>query len=239
MTTSNKSSPDPCQMKQSDDLKQYIILLDWDDTMFPSSYLLENIDFCMDTNSGKIKAFHVAKNKEEEFVSNLQNVGHSALQLLNKLLFHFESSQIKIVTNSANGWVFDALSIAATFCSTYNKIKHLLINNKIEIMYARKYDLQQCFWKIKCFNLLLSQFNLEERSNIIISIGDQWADHTSLRQCLLFCTFKKNIFHHQIKFLEAPDCSYLCIELKYINDIIESYFLCNPNNDDITLEFDK
>eukprot|EP00483_Globobulimina_turgida_P005411 UN05421 len=128
--------------------------------MFPSSYLLENIDCNIDTNSGKIKTFQVEKNKKKEFVSNLQNVGHSVLQLLNKLFFHFKSSQIKIVTNSANGWVFDALSIAATFCKTYNKIKALLIHNKIEIMYARKYELKQCFWKITCFNLILSQFNL-------------------------------------------------------------------------------
>eukprot|EP01084_Bolivina_argentea_P222560 376684_1 len=188
--------------KQLQSFRQYIFLLDFDDTMFPSSYFIQNISCKMDNSSGKILTFQIEEDKKTEFISNLQNVANSTLQLLNKLFFHVNSRQIKIVTNSAIGWVYDALTMAATFVKTYKVIKDLLIYNKIEIMYARNYDLK----KEKCYDLILSQFNLNKKYNIIISIGDQWADHSSVKQSLLFSMFKPNIFHHQIKFIESPDC---------------------------------
>eukprot|EP01084_Bolivina_argentea_P140599 247128_1 len=240
-TTQKQSDIPNKQFKQTKqiDAKQHIILLDFDDTIFPSSYVIENMYCELDNNSGKIKTYYVQDNIRKEFISNLQNVSNYTLELLNKLFTHVKSTQIKIVTNSAKGWVFEALSIASTFCKTYKKIKDLLIDNKIEIMYARDYNnVKQFYWKTKCFDLILSQFNLNKKHNIIISIGDQWGDHHSIKQSLINLNKKQNIFHHQIKFLESPDCAYLCNELKYIKDIIEPYILCNFNNDGIILEFD-
>eukprot|EP01084_Bolivina_argentea_P251802 422470_1 len=231
-----------CQIGQFE-RNNCVICLDWDDTTFPTTYLLSNMAYTTNDRMDKIETFQIKPDKKKELIQNLETVGGAILKLLNKLFCHFKPSNIKLITNSANGWVLQSLSIAATVCKIYNKIKNILIKNQTEVMYARNYspgNLNAIYWKTKCFDLVLSQFNLHSCKPLnIITIGDQWSDHNSIEQSWRFCMYKENIFHHKIKFMEAPNCKYLSMELIYIKNIIESYILCNLNNDDIMLEFEN
>eukprot|EP01083_Nonionella_stella_P214207 771967_1 len=242
MDTSDSDHSSDCQIEQFNDKSRCVICLDWDDTTFPTTYLMSNIEFIINDSTNKIEQFQI-KSNAKEVIKNLEKAGVAILELLNKLFLYFEPSNIKLITNSANGWVLQSLSIAATVCKIYNKIKNILIKNQTEVMYARNYspgNLNAIYWKTKCFDLVLSQFNLHSCKPLnIITIGDQWSDHNSIEQSWRFCMYKENIFHHKIKFMEAPNCKYLSMELIYIKNIIESYILCNLNNDDIMLEFEN
>ena len=215
----------------------------------PTSYLLSFIEYEIEEspnneNIKKIKTFTISDNLSQaeitEFISALDKAGQSAFKLLSKIFSKFASENVKIVTNGVNGWLVESLKVAASFCKIYLKIQNLIfIQYKTEIIYARNYNLNQCYWKTKCFDKLLWRyFNEDEEgdkttklSNInIITIGDQWTDHESIGQSLTYYIYGELISHHQIKLFENPDCRYLCVELNYINSLLDQDILFKFHN---------
>ena len=85
----------------------YLILLDWDDTICPSTYIISTLDCQFDERCGKIQSFGIKQELKDEFVCNLKKVGSAALKLLNKLLCRFKATNIKIVTNGQKGTFHD------------------------------------------------------------------------------------------------------------------------------------
>ena len=231
-------------INNNNDLK-HIIFLDWDDTLMPTTYLLSFIDYEIEqslTNPSfkKIKTFTISNKCSQkeicQFINNLEKAGNSAYKLLLKIFNKFDNKNIKIITNGVNGWIVESLKVASSFCKIYKKIQDLIfIKNKIEIIYARNENLNQMYWKTKCFDKLLWRYfsfdkeNKNDSSSIsninIITIGDQWTDHSSINESLTYYIYGEFISHHQIKLFENPDCRYLCVELNYISDILNQELL--------------
>merc|ERR1712228_152620 len=232
---------------------QNIVLLDWDDTVMPSTYIMKTFSRYSKSGYAAIKKQSIADflvqndgkifsnaTLQRQFACNLENVGAVTLELLGKLISHFSSNNLKIVTNGARGWLAQSLLIASSVSESYKKIQALLTKAKIEIIYARNPEIDSNFWKAVAYHSVLgrAQIDFTKKYVNVITIGDQWTDHASLQQLTLFDIFKSNIFHHQIKLYDQADCNYLCVELKYIQNMIETHIVSNACDEGIILEFE-
>lgn len=230
----SKLNTSKLNIKQTIDC-HYLIIIDWDDTLIPTTKLDDFYDF-----------------EEKRYIKPSQDfakVGIHIYNLLRTLLHVYGSSSIKIVTNSLNGWVMDSLDIchnissSFSFQSDFKNIKQLLIENNIEIISARsRYSSlypewrYAPIWKKLTFENILKQKSTNEFTKTqdiinIISIGDDYTnDHYALHAALLNNNYYdkyKNIYHHQIKLrnhesiYNVKDCDHFIFQLKYINQLLK------------------
>eukprot|EP00484_Ammonia_sp_Unknown_P016657 CAMPEP_0197040428 /NCGR_PEP_ID=MMETSP1384-20130603/17119_1 /TAXON_ID=29189 /ORGANISM="Ammonia sp." /LENGTH=379 /DNA_ID=CAMNT_0042471179 /DNA_START=206 /DNA_END=1345 /DNA_ORIENTATION=+ len=217
---------------------EHVVILDWDDTLMATSYLLSFIEYEVEehpvTKKKKIKTFTLSEQctaeELKEFITNLDKAGNAAYRLLVKVLKKFKTENVKIITNGEHGWLPESLRVAGTFCHIFKKIEYLLCTQfPIDIIYARNYNLKQSQWKTKCYDRLLWQYfaandqsHSADMMNVnIVTIGDQWTDHHSITQSLTYSIYGEYIKHHQIKLFENPSCRYLCAELNYIASLFD------------------
>ena len=193
-----------------------LIILDWDDSLMPSTYILSVIEYTKDPNTAKIKALKVKKGHKKELKASLNKVGVAAYNLLTKLLYHYQASQIKIVTNGHHRWLRNSLLITSKFSEQYKKIKQLLEEKQIECVYARNIKYHHIFWKAISYEALLSRMDLKDTKLNILTIGDQMTDHSSIGQTFFFQKNKQNIYHHQIKLRKNADCEHISEVLQYV-----------------------
>eukprot|EP01084_Bolivina_argentea_P045780 84242_1 len=210
-----------------------IICLDYDDTLMPTTYLLSKIQYEGNLETNKITKFSFIgnpnKNEIQAFVANLDNAGNAAFKLLKQIIFKCKPTNIKIVTNGANGWIKESLIVAGTFCKIYKQIANLLQFYNIEIFYARNKNIDMKYWKTKCYDeILVKELHYKHKNRNtqvmynILTIGDQWFDHISIKQSFTYTIYSNFITHHQIKFFSAPDCRYLAIELNYVCNLLKT-----------------
>ena len=131
-----------------------IFLFDWDDTLFPTSYLSVNGIY----NGSLIKL------TKKEF----QNIKRLEIYVREILSMSIERGKVFIVTNSSKGWV------EASCKKYYNSILPLL--NKIKIISCReifdgKLPIKSNLWKLLIFNYIINLFDHSLLTNIIC-IGD-------------------------------------------------------------------
>jgi len=230
----------------------HLVLLDWDDTLMPSTYLIEHIDHVVDPETNRMVQFAVKDgSKMKDIQRNLRATGTAALALLKKLHSILEGDDIKIVTNGVAGWLWNSLRIAGTLCPIYRDVEAFLLRERTEIIFARNQSpsLDHNYWKLMSFNQILwRHFGLSPAVGPlpplnVVTIGDQWTDHCSIEQSLTFQSHRSAISHHQIKLFEAADCRYLAVELKYIVGLLDQPVLFQfagaaSKTEGIVLEFD-
>jgi len=222
-------------------MEENVLFIDWDDTLMPSSYITSAIPhYEIDRDTLKLKSyqFKYESFNSQEFISNLEKTGKAAYDLLTKLCKKYKTTNIKIVTNAVHNWLTDSLIITGSFCKIYQQVANLISNQRIEIVYARDDTLPVVHWKIKCFDQLLYSY-LQNKNHTrvnITTIGDQWHDHSSIQHTVCWQMYGKSITHHQVKLFSIPDCRYLCVELKYISELLDGDALAKEKG--IVLEFD-
>eukprot|EP01083_Nonionella_stella_P239901 839172_1 len=143
-----------------------LILLDWDDTLFPTSIIVEILG-----NRDK-NGFALVCDADIELLNKL---GTITLELLQHLINKYGSNNIHIVTNSLQGWIKDSLSFASCISKVYKQIDQLLINNNItmdsaQTIYGKKENSTPTIWKILCFKNIFE--NKSQSYKHFISIGD-------------------------------------------------------------------
>lgn len=143
----------------SNNINKYktLIILDWDDTLFPTSWIVKN-----DINLADKKT----QNQYIVFFSQLDTVLY---KILVKLLKY---GKVFIITNAVIKWVITSSTILPN--------TQKLISNNITILSARemfqnKYPDKMYLWKKLAFKQLIDNFFLEYQYQNIISIGD--AEH--------------------------------------------------------------
>ena len=231
---------------------QHVLLLDWDDTVMPTSYLQSHFDIYVDRCTKQVKAFRLkpeSKSKEDEIRRTLKKAGSAALRMLRALYSYFVNSSsgrtLVIVTNGVADWLWDSLAITGTLCPIYRQIEQLLRGQSTQIIYARNMSFHPNYWKMASFDLILDRLLEQRRCGRlnVITIGDQWTDHCSVEMAHTFKRNKGAVSHHQIKLFHEANAHYMAIELNYIADLFTSddpilLTFADDANDGILIEFD-
>jgi len=175
-----------------------VIILDWDDTLFPTSWLLKN----------NISLFNITN------FSDLINF----FKELDSLVYDIISSFIKcgkvfIVTNASMKWISVSSKVLP-------KTSRLLMNDKIGIISARdeytnKYPKKNDIWKSLVFKNIIISDNYKFKYQNIISAGD--ADYEFKALTNLYDRIKsQQIYLKSIRFSPAPGFKELLDELEIL-----------------------
>ncbi|CAH6421124.1 Hypothetical protein KVN_LOCUS147 [uncultured virus] len=176
-----------------------IIIFDWDDTLFPTTWL---------TNNGINLVDPIVQYKYLIFFSKLDLILFKLLSNATKI------SKVIIVTNAMEKWVKLSLTILPN--------TKLLVKNKIQIISARdKYNkilpMNSNIWKKLIFEKIISnEFNSYSYMQNIISVGD--ADYEFNALVNLYddkCNTKRIL--KNIKFIQSPSFDMLIDELEILN----------------------
>jgi hypothetical protein len=172
-----------------------LIILDWDNTLFPTSWVIQNkID---------IKDPEVS-NKYIVYFYELDSVLHN---LLSKLL---DYGNVIIVTNALPSWVKISSSVLP-------KTNYLL--NKIKVVSARKnyqsHSSNMMDWKRLAFKDEVSREMLNKKIMNIISIGDAEYEYKALID--LYNLSHKPKLLKSIRFVDEPSHETLIDQLEVLN----------------------
>ena len=162
-----------------------LIILDWDDTLFPTSFLSKN---------GYFSENIILAEKEEKIKKKLEKLEKSVLRLINISL---SKGEVFIITNASEGWV------EYTSSKYYQKFYEIL--DKIKIISARG-EWEGIFpdnineWKMNSFSNLRKYFDSKLVTNILC-LGDSMLEIEAgkfLANCF------QEAFIKTIKFKEDP-----------------------------------
>ena len=181
------------------DLYRTLIIFDWDDTLFPTTWLVQNNIDLADKD---------VQNKYIILFSRLDN-------LLHRLLLVFSNKgQIVIVTNATLKWIDIALSMLPN--------TKQIIKNKIPVISARdhyqdKYPEKMEIWKKLMFkNITINYFKSHKLQNII-SIGDAEHEFNALIDLYNEHSVVKDKLLKTVKFIKEPTFELLVDQLEVLN----------------------
>eukprot|EP01084_Bolivina_argentea_P209277 356514_1 len=208
-----------------------IAILDWDDTLIPTTQIFKNKKQCDKTIT----------------INQLENIGKMVYQLLLKYIKLYGRENMFIVTNANKNWVYlsldlldkmhkHLLSTSKTKVSTcFEDIKNLLVSQAIKIisgkdLYNKQYPNQCDTWKNLIFKQLITEYCItnstiiKQQNNIkyfIISIGDQMDEFVASYNAtkILTETYKidpKNVILHRIKLKTSPSIKEITDEIRLI-----------------------
>ena len=193
-----------------------IFIIDWDDTLFPTSWV----------NKNKINMNDVASlNKYKLYFIELDNNIYNLLNNINN------DGDIYIVTNANLKWIESCLL-------SLSKTSNLIISNNIRIvsardLYTEKYK-DPIEWKVATFQDIITDILVKVCNKIsnnensylnILSFGDAAYEYKALIKLDNFfklnCDDVKYLLKH-IKFIEKPEFDYLIDELNATNKNIKT-----------------
>ena len=178
-----------------------IIILDWDDTLLPTSFLSPGGIFNLDIKLSKNDSEKLAKIEKE--VSNLLN---SAI----------EKGEVFIITNADKGWVeFSANKFYPSIIGILSKIK--IISAREE--YGNVFPGDSAKWKIQTFLDLQKYINLNLVTNLLC-FGDSIIE---IKAGKILASKFREAFIKTIKFKEAPKLDDLFKQLNLVNQQFKIY----------------
>lgn len=195
-----------------------LIILDWDDTLFPTNWVVKN--------SYNLRDSYV-KMKYSYLFNQLDN----KIYILLQKFLHF--GEVVIITNATLNWVSTCLEILP---KTQN-----LINNNIDVISARK-SYQQFSqyipnWKKYAFTDMYIKNYLDDKNddNVvqnIISVGDAEYEHLALVNLYDFEGYqpKKRILK-SIRFIQHPDLDTIIDQIDVLTKNINKICTLNKHID--------
>ena len=162
-----------------------LIIFDWDDTLFPTSFLAKNEYFSQN--------IYLAE-KEDKIRKKLEKLEKSVLQLINISL---SKGEVFIITNASEGWVeYTSSKYYPKFYEILDKIKIISARGEWEGIFPD--DINE--WKMNSFSNLRRYFDSKLVTNIIC-LGDSMLEIEAgkfLANCF------QEAFIKTIKFKEDP-----------------------------------
>jgi hypothetical protein len=178
-----------------------IFIFDWDDTLFPTSWLLYKKYI---NNNSMVSLSQL--NLEDQ--STLTNYSQKIAILLEKCL---HIGHVIIVTNADNGWISTCIS----------KFMPNLVELITRILcYSAKHLFQKTFipfyWKVATFSHALHNYMDKKYQTSVISFGDSEYEKNANK---LFCMNYENCYSKVIKYIENPSIT----QLEKENDLVSNY----------------
>jgi hypothetical protein len=182
--------------------RETLIILDWDDTLFPTSWVLTNN---LDITEPSTRIMFNKKFRE------LDNIIYNLLYTMNKL------GKVIIITNAMPEWV----TLSSSLLRNTNNIV-----TDIPIISARKdYNKKGTIkeWKKMSFlNELRNQISNNNKINNIISIGDANYEYNALVNLFNVQNNYHDRYLKSVQLMKNPSCIDLEEQLKIINKEINN-----------------
>jgi hypothetical protein len=163
-----------------------LIIFDWDDTLFPTSFLARN-GYFSDKNI-------FSTEKDEKVLKKIEKLEQAVIDLINISL---TKGEVYIITNAVVGWVeFTSKQFYPNFYRILDKIKIISARGEWENIFPN--NIQE--WKIQTFSNLRNNFNNKLVTNIIC-LGDSMLE---IEAGKILAKFFKEAFIKTVKFKEDP-----------------------------------
>lgn len=177
-----------------------LILLDWDDTLFPTTWVVKNnLDL---NNNDDI-------NRYTYFFSNLDD-------MISTILSNFiRYGKVVIVTNAMEKWILTSMNAIP---KTKKVIQYVDIISARDV-YQKIFPQNMGYWKKLIFEQVVLDYFKDVDIENIISVGD--ADHEFNALIDLYKKFKnKKRILKSIRFLKSPSLKSLIDQLDVLNKSI-------------------
>jgi hypothetical protein len=184
-----------------------LIILDWDDTLLPSTWLQQN--------QLQIVAESPAPNEEQKAM--LRKVARSAIKIL---LSAKQLGQVTIVTNAEKGWV--ELSCSKFLPEIFPLLEGIKIFSA-RSTFEHSQPQNPIHWKRLAFRKEINTFlqasspSSEVCRKNLISVGDSMSERTAL----LEATEGRDCWRKSLKFIERPSPEHLMRQQKLLNACLE------------------
>ena len=201
-----------CKLKASNN----IILLDWDDTILPTSWLVSECGIAIDS-------IHPPELTDIFYNRMLCRHDVFVCNFFDTLLDVTSADNIHILTNSVHGWVKESAKMYLPLTNEYIdkfKITATRMSGDEPILQCMKYDTI-----VKLFGNLLDPSNAESTKNII-AIGDSFDEINSINR---FTDGELNIITKTIKLRPTPTVTQLMDELNFIKMGFNHIYNCICN----------
>jgi hypothetical protein len=199
-----------------------IVFIDWDDTLFPTTWVNKN-----QINIKNIKNYKIFI-KLDEYI----------FMLLSKIK---KKCNIIIITNALKKWIENCISLLPQtkgLICTHNFNSNNNCKNKINVISARE-NYQHIYgspidWKIHTFKKIISKYEKIKKIKKIISIGDSIAEYIALVKLYKpdkKCTFKTIKFIDPSIYIHEKSYKFIFDQIKVIFNNFENIESDNANKD--------
>lgn len=192
---------------------QTLIILDWDDTLFPTTWAVKNkIDFSGKTNNQTVK----------QYFANLDTLLYNILSYLS------EYGQVVVITNATAKWIV----ITSELLPETQK----LLKQKVLVISARdleqeKYPNDIAVWKKIVFSRVVDKYFMGNNLQNIISIGDADYEFNALVNLYQKTPVEKGRLLKTIKFVREPTLNELFDELNFISEYVDKVIVGKTHMD--------
>ena len=190
-----------------------LIILDWDDTLFPTSWIVKNNINLSD------------KNMQNQYIVIFSRLDTILYNLFNKLLKH---GQIIIVTNAVIKWIV----ISSNMIPNTQKI----LKDKILVLSARdafqnQYPNEMHKWKKKLFEKIVDKYFLKHKLQNIISAGDAEHEFNALTNLYNENSVANLRLLKTVRFIKDPSFEELIDQLEVFNNCVNKILLSRKHMD--------
>lgn len=202
-------------MKNITDKSQTLIILDWDDTLFPTNWVQKN-------------GINLAKaDIRDQFIVYFQELDDVLSRLLKTLVGH---GKVMIITNAMPEWVDLSSIVLPKTCHILRKLKVVSARKNYQFTSNNVMD-----WKILAFkNEVANEFR-QCRSMNVISIGDAEYEYNALIS-LIEWNRKCEKLLKAVKFIKDPTHDVLIDQVETLIKAIPA--ICG-RTDHLDLKFDQ
>lgn len=190
-----------------------LIIFDWDDTLFPTSWLVKNgIDL---TNN----------NTQQQYIVLFSSLDLVLYNLLNTLTLN---NQVVIITNAVKKWVELSTIVLPKTGTIITKYIPIV---SARDLYKQQYPEDMTQWKKHTFKNLVHNYYKNSKSQNIISVGD--AEYEFLATTNLYDTsaYNNNKLLKTVKLFQDPSFDSLLNQLKLLSHSFNKIISCNKHLD--------
>lgn len=181
-----------------------LIILDWDDTIFPTSWVIKNNINLND------------KNMQNQYIVFFARLDGILYDLLHKLLKH---GQVIIVTNAVIKWVIVSSNILPY---TQKILKEKILILSARDAFQNKYPNEMHKWKKKIFEKIVEQYFIKHKLQNILSVGDAEHEFNALTDLYNEHSIVKLRLLKTIRFMKDPSFDQLIDQLEVFNNCADN-----------------